>query len=194
MLDSHGARRSARPAMGWSVKGKIFFSQFFIFWLPCGGTLRVRFGSASLACTGFLSGLNLLSVHPCGSTLYRFQIGPEELTETNLQSGLIKRAQGRARFRLRSKSFMRRAKGGLFILHPLAADSQWALRHVRRAARRIGLCGSATRAPGRPWIADASRAWPGTSCARLFFPRMTLQTMAHAKNSSSLHSDLVGCS
>ena len=81
-------------------------------------------------------------------------------------------------------------KGGLFILHPLAADNHWALRQVRPAARRIGLCGSATRAPGRPWIADASRAWPGTSCARPFLPRMTLQTMAKAKNSSSLHSDL----
>jgi len=102
--------------MGWYVKWEVFVFLNFLFpYLLVSVRLNVKVGfwKAPLwRYTGFLSGLNLLSVHPNGSTLYRFQIWPEELTETNLENGPIKRAQEPVRFRLRSKNFMIRSKKG----------------------------------------------------------------------------------
>ena len=115
--------------MGWYVKWEVFPSSILCFHFLISARLRVKVAfwkRLSGDTPDFLSGLNLLSVHPVGSTLYRFQFWPEELTETNLESGLIKRAQELVRFRLRSKSFMIQSKG-LFKFHRLEPDNQWAL-------------------------------------------------------------------
>lgn len=106
-----------RLLWGGLSRGKVFLPQFFLF-IFCFRAAE-RSGCVLEAplwrYTGFLSGLNLLSVHPVGSTLYRFQFRPEELTETTLKSGLIQRAQAVVRFRLRSKSFMLRSKGAVYL-------------------------------------------------------------------------------
>ena len=106
--------------------------------------------------TGRWTWLNLLSVHPRGSTLYRFQTGQRSARKPIFKTGHPK-AQGSVRSPLRSKSFMRQMGSvqpsfiRLFLDDKQAPCVQPAL-----AARGIGLCGSATRAPGRPWMAEAS--------------------------------------
>jgi hypothetical protein len=103
--------------------------------------------------------LNLLSVHPVRSTLYRFQSGQRSARSPIFKTGHPK-AQGSTRSPLRSKRFMRCGKSRVNVAGspPLnfRPDKRLLRAQALGAARGIGLCRSATRAPGRPWIADAS--------------------------------------
>ncbi len=103
--------------------------------------------------------LNLLSVHPVRSTLYRFQSGQRSARRPIFKTGHPK-AQGSTRSPLRSKRFMRCGKSMINVAWspPLSfrPDKRLLRAQALGAARGIGLCRSATRAPGRPWIADAS--------------------------------------
>jgi hypothetical protein len=158
--------------MGWSVKRKVFSFSVLCFHLLVVVRLNVKVAfwkRLSGDTPDFCPGLTCYPYIPTGVHYIVSNSGQRSSRRPIFKSGHLK-AQGSVRSPLRSKSFMIRSKKGLFTCHRLAPDKPWALLHVRCATRRIGLCGSATRAPGRPWIADASRAWPGTACARLLFP------------------------
>ena len=103
--------------------------------------------------------LNLLSVHPARSTLYRFQSGQRSARRPIFKTGHPK-AQGSTRSPLRSKRFMRcgesRVNGAWSPPLNLRPDKRLMRAQALGAAWGIGLCWRATRAPGRPWIADAS--------------------------------------
>ena len=103
--------------------------------------------------------LNLLSVHPVRSTLYRFQSGQRSARRPLFRTGHPK-AQGGLRSPLRSKRFMRCCEQKVNWAWPpslnFLPDKRPLPAQPLSAARGIGRCRSATRAPGRPWIADAS--------------------------------------
>ena len=150
--------------------------------------------------TGHWTWLNLLSVHPWWSTLYRFQSGQRSARRPTFKSGHLK-AQGSARSPLRSKSFMtKKCLAWLILLFsnlgrvPFARDKPCPGPHAPGAARGIGRCRSATRAPGRPWIAEASRPVPTAFGAGLSAEGWLRKPRPKAKNSSSPFSDLLWCS
>jgi hypothetical protein len=118
------------------------------FWIASSGRARAQ-----------KAWLNLLSVHPVRSTLYRFQSGQRSARRPIFKTGHPK-AQGSVRSPLRSKRFMRCGEPRVNWAWPPPLNFLPDRRPMRAqalgAARGIGLCWRATRAPGRPWIADAS--------------------------------------
>ena len=110
--------------------------------------VAVHFGSPPLAAHGSRwTWLNLLSVPPRGSTLYRFQTGQRSARRPIFKSG-HRKAQGSVRSALRSKSFILLKEIAATIVHrfivQFSDDTPGAFVHAVVAARGIGLCRSAT--------------------------------------------------
>jgi hypothetical protein len=156
------------PAMGWFVKGEFDFSFVFsfcglsegegcvAFWLVSSG--RAPASKPGLTCYPYI----LCGVHYIVSNPARGAHRDQSLRRA------IQRPRGRYGLRYAPKVSCYFAVGGFGVSSINFAGDRFDLPlHALSAARGIGLCRSATRAPGRPWIADASGPVPATVGAGL---------------------------